>query len=105
MLIGSLVVTESESLDFFFTCFLFHCFQVASLFEDHSDLLDEFTRFLPDSSAAPLTQQVPYGRNSTQHYNERSSVTPTLRHIQMDNVIFFIYLFYCYLLYFDVFVI
>ncbi|XWS40811.1 hypothetical protein CRYUN_Cryun17cG0027500 [Craigia yunnanensis] len=58
--------------------------EVASLFKDHSDLLEEFTRFLPDSSAAPLTQQVPYGRNSTQHYNERGSVAPTLRHIQMD---------------------
>ncbi|KAG4128480.1 hypothetical protein ERO13_D09G023200v2 [Gossypium hirsutum] len=58
--------------------------EVASLFEDHPDLLDEFTRFLPDSQAAPMTQQVPYGRNSTQHYNERSSATPTLRQIQMD---------------------
>ncbi|KAE8689306.1 Paired amphipathic helix protein Sin3-like 2 [Hibiscus syriacus] len=58
--------------------------EVASLFEDHSDLLEEFTRFLPDSSAAPLTQQVPYGRNSTPRYNERSSATPNTRHAQMD---------------------
>ncbi|KAE8691549.1 Paired amphipathic helix protein Sin3-like 2 [Hibiscus syriacus] len=58
--------------------------EVASLFEDHSDLLEEFTRFLPDSSGAPLTQQVPYGRNSTQCYNERSSATPNMRHTQMD---------------------
>ncbi|OMO52741.1 Paired amphipathic helix [Corchorus olitorius] len=58
--------------------------EVAALFEDHPDLLDEFTRFLPDNSAAPSTHQVPYGRNSTQRYNERSSATPTLRHIQMD---------------------
>ncbi|MBA0601021.1 hypothetical protein Gorai_004213, partial [Gossypium raimondii] len=58
--------------------------EVASLFEDHPDLLDEFTRFLPDSSAAPLTEQVPYGRTSTQRYNEQSSATPTLQHIQMD---------------------
>ncbi|XVF58163.1 hypothetical protein PTKIN_Ptkin07bG0041300 [Pterospermum kingtungense] len=57
--------------------------EVASLFEDHADLLDEFRRFLPDSSAAPLTQ-APYSRNSTQRYNERSSAAPTLRHIQMD---------------------
>ncbi|KAG4151231.1 hypothetical protein ERO13_D04G052000v2 [Gossypium hirsutum] len=54
--------------------------EVASLFEDHPDLLDEFTRFLPDSSAAPLTEQVPYGRTSTQRYNEQSSATPTLQH-------------------------
>ncbi|KAK8710215.1 hypothetical protein V6N13_145550 [Hibiscus sabdariffa] len=58
--------------------------EVASLFEDHPDLLEEFTRFLPDSSAAPTIQQVPYGRNSTQRYNERSSAPPILRHIQMD---------------------
>ncbi|KAG8501559.1 hypothetical protein CXB51_003864 [Gossypium anomalum] len=58
--------------------------EVASLFDDHPDLLDEFTRFLPDSAAAPLTQQGPYGRTSTQRYNEQSSATPTLRHIQMD---------------------
>ncbi|KAK9038348.1 hypothetical protein V6N11_023224 [Hibiscus sabdariffa] len=58
--------------------------EVASLFEDHQDLLEEFTRFLPDSSAAPLTQQVPYGRNSTQRYIERSSATPNVRHTQID---------------------
>ncbi|KAE8667565.1 hypothetical protein F3Y22_tig00112399pilonHSYRG00011 [Hibiscus syriacus] len=58
--------------------------EVASLFENHSDLLEEFTRFLPDSSAAPLTQQVPYGHNSTQYYDERSSATPNMRHTQMD---------------------
>ncbi|TYH99630.1 hypothetical protein ES332_A11G079500v1 [Gossypium tomentosum] len=58
--------------------------EVASLFEDHPDLLEEFKRFLPDPSAAPLTQQVPYGQNSAQRYNERSSATATLRQIQMD---------------------
>ncbi|GMI99169.1 SIN3-like 2 [Hibiscus trionum] len=58
--------------------------EVASLFEDHPDLLEEFTRFLPDSSAAPTTQ-IPYGRNSTQRINERSSGATTSRHIQMDN--------------------
>ncbi|XVE83876.1 hypothetical protein DITRI_Ditri16bG0123300 [Diplodiscus trichospermus] len=57
--------------------------EVASLFENHPDLLEEFTRFLPDSSATPFAQ-VSYGRNSTQRYNERSSATTTLRHIQMD---------------------
>ncbi|KAK8566032.1 hypothetical protein V6N12_059575 [Hibiscus sabdariffa] len=58
--------------------------EVASLFEDHPDLLEEFTRFLPNSSAAPLTQQVTYGQNSSQRYNERNSATVTLRQIQMD---------------------
>ncbi|KAK8534022.1 hypothetical protein V6N12_047422 [Hibiscus sabdariffa] len=59
--------------------------EVASLFEDHPDLLEEFTRFLPDSSAAaPMTQEVAHGRISTQCYNERSPATPILRHTQMD---------------------
>ncbi|KAE8721221.1 hypothetical protein F3Y22_tig00016563pilonHSYRG00018 [Hibiscus syriacus] len=58
--------------------------EVASLFEDHPDLLEDFTRFLPNSSAAPLMQQVSYGQNSTQRYNERCSATVTLRQIQMD---------------------
>ncbi|GLT33331.1 hypothetical protein SLA2020_079300 [Shorea laevis] len=61
--------------------------EVAALFEDHPDLLEEFTRFLPSNSASPLTNEVPYGRNSTQaqRYNERSSAAaPTMRHIQMD---------------------
>ncbi|GMI99171.1 SIN3-like 2 [Hibiscus trionum] len=59
--------------------------EVASLFKDHPDLLEEFTRYLPDSSAAPTTQ-IPYGRNSTQGYNDHSSAAPTLPHIQMDKV-------------------
>ncbi|GMI68431.1 SIN3-like 2 [Hibiscus trionum] len=58
--------------------------EVASLFKDQPDLLEEFTRFLPDSSATPLTQQVPYGQNSTQRYNERISATPNVRHTQVD---------------------
>lgn len=61
-------------------------FQVATLFHKHPDLLEEFTRFLPDSSATPSTQ-LPYGRNSLPRFNERSSATPTLRQGHMDKVI------------------
>ncbi|KAF7802898.1 paired amphipathic helix protein Sin3-like 2 isoform X1 [Senna tora] len=56
--------------------------EVASLFEDHPDLLDEFTRFLPDTSATASTQHVPYGRSSFQRFNERSSTAPMMRPMQ-----------------------
>ncbi|KAJ4974388.1 hypothetical protein NE237_007562 [Protea cynaroides] len=54
--------------------------EVAALFRDHSDLLEEFTHFLPDSSAAVPPQHAPSGRNSFQ----RSSAMPTLRQIHGD---------------------
>ncbi|WCJ20882.1 Paired amphipathic helix protein Sin3-like 2 [Euphorbia peplus] len=58
--------------------------EVASLFEDHQDLLDEFTRFLPDTSMVPLPQNAQYGRTSIQRYNERSSTTLPLRQMHLD---------------------
>ncbi|KDP45427.1 hypothetical protein JCGZ_09676 [Jatropha curcas] len=58
--------------------------EVAALFEDHRDLLDEFTRFLPDTSVAPMTQTAPYGRNSIQRYNERNPTAPASRQMHMD---------------------
>jgi hypothetical protein len=54
-------------------------FQVATLFDDHPDLLDEFTRFLPDTA-----HNAPPVQNSFQ----RSSATPTLRQMHVDKVIF-----------------
>lgn len=62
------------------------CFQVASLFDDQPDLLDEFTRFLPDTSGTPSTHLVGYGRNSFPRFSERASGTPTLRQMHMDKV-------------------
>ncbi|KAJ8750132.1 hypothetical protein K2173_014047 [Erythroxylum novogranatense] len=53
--------------------------EVAALFEDHQDLLDEFTRFLPDNSASAMVQTVPYARNAT----HRNSVIP-LQQQQID---------------------
>ncbi|KAH7532571.1 hypothetical protein FEM48_Zijuj04G0034500 [Ziziphus jujuba var. spinosa] len=58
--------------------------EVASLFDDHPDLLDEFTRFLPDTSATPSTHLVGYGRASFPRISERASGTPTLRQMHMD---------------------
>lgn len=66
--------------------FCSNIFQVASLFEDHADLLEEFTRFLPDTSATSLSHNIPFVRNSTQRGNERSAGIPPLRQMQMDKV-------------------
>ncbi|WJX65521.1 hypothetical protein P8452_50176 [Trifolium repens] len=60
--------------------------EVATLFKEHRDLLEEFTRFLPDNSAAPSTQHAPFGRNSLQRFNERSSMTPMMRQMQAEKV-------------------
>ncbi|KAK7266241.1 hypothetical protein RIF29_18883 [Crotalaria pallida] len=57
--------------------------EVATLFKDHHDLLDEFTRFLPDTSGTHPTQH-PFGRNSLQRFNERSSPVPMMRPMQVD---------------------
>ncbi|KAL7611565.1 hypothetical protein Lser_V15G07715 [Lactuca serriola] len=54
--------------------------EVASLFDDHPDLLDEFTRFLPDASAAASAHQASLGR----HAYDRSSGGAPLRLAQMD---------------------
>ncbi|XP_059670241.1 paired amphipathic helix protein Sin3-like 2 isoform X2 [Cornus florida] len=56
--------------------------EVAALFEDHSDLLEEFTKFLPDASAT--AQHVPFGRHSFHRYDERSSAVPTARQTHVD---------------------
>ncbi|KAL3526003.1 hypothetical protein ACH5RR_014375 [Cinchona calisaya] len=58
--------------------------EVAALFEDHPDLLDEFTRFLPDSSAAASAPHTSFGRHPFHRHVERSSAVPTLRQSQMD---------------------
>ncbi|CAJ2665561.1 unnamed protein product [Trifolium pratense] len=58
--------------------------EVATLFKEHRDLLEEFTRFLPDNSAAPSTQHAPFGRNSLQRFNERSSMAPMMRQMQAE---------------------
>ena len=57
-------------------------FQVASLFEDHPDLLEEFTCFLPDSSGigSHLSKGISVPRR-----DEKSSV---VRHIKVYVLLF-----------------
>ncbi|XP_021604424.1 paired amphipathic helix protein Sin3-like 4 isoform X3 [Manihot esculenta] len=56
--------------------------EVATLFQDHSDLLVEFTHFLPDSSAAASAHYAPSVRNSI--LRDRSSAMPTMRQMHVD---------------------
>lgn len=56
--------------------------EVARLFQDHPDLLVEFTHFLPDASAAASTHYPPSGRNSM--LRDRSSAMPTMRQMHVD---------------------
>ncbi|XP_076936872.1 paired amphipathic helix protein Sin3-like 2 isoform X2 [Bidens hawaiensis] len=58
--------------------------EVASLFYDHPDLLDEFTRFLPDASAAASTHHSSFLRQTYNRYDERSSAMGPHRHTQID---------------------
>ncbi|XP_021999278.1 paired amphipathic helix protein Sin3-like 2 isoform X1 [Helianthus annuus] len=57
--------------------------EVASLFDDHQDLLEDFTRFLPAASAAASAHHASL-RNSYQRYDERSSAVVPLRPGQHD---------------------
>ncbi|KAJ6845405.1 paired amphipathic helix protein Sin3-like 4 [Iris pallida] len=59
--------------------------EVATLFQDHVDLLEEFTHFLPDPSGT-AGQQLLSGRGLMRR-EERSGMTPTMptmRHSHMD---------------------
>ncbi|GAB4827456.1 hypothetical protein Ancab_034340 [Ancistrocladus abbreviatus] len=58
--------------------------EVSQLFEDHPDLLDEFRRFLPDTSSATSGHHAQHARNTFQRYDERSSAIPTSRQMHMD---------------------
>ncbi|KQK08163.1 hypothetical protein BRADI_2g40052v3 [Brachypodium distachyon] len=53
--------------------------EVATLFHDHSDLLEEFKHFLPDTSAAPQVLTVPRGVSVKQ--GDRSPIMPSARNI------------------------
>ncbi|KAL0395669.1 UNVERIFIED_CONTAM: Paired amphipathic helix protein Sin3-like 2 [Sesamum calycinum] len=58
--------------------------EVAALFDDQPDLLDEFTRFLPDTSATVSGPHASFGRHSFHRYDEKSSVMPMMRQSLMD---------------------
>ncbi|XP_021652207.2 paired amphipathic helix protein Sin3-like 4 isoform X2 [Hevea brasiliensis] len=56
--------------------------EVATLFQDHNDLLLEFTHFLPDSSATSSVHYSPSVRNSI--LRDRSSAMPAMRQTHVD---------------------
>uniref|UniRef100_A0A1J3CP36 Paired amphipathic helix protein Sin3-like 1 n=1 Tax=Noccaea caerulescens TaxID=107243 RepID=A0A1J3CP36_NOCCA len=56
--------------------------EVSILFEGHSDLLEEFTRFLPAS--LPSHSAAQYSRSQAQRYNERGSGPPLIRQMQVE---------------------
>ncbi|KAF8407976.1 hypothetical protein HHK36_007116 [Tetracentron sinense] len=58
--------------------------EVAVLFHEHRDLLDEFIHFLPDTSATAPAQHAPSGRNYFMRHDERSSAIPPLRQMHVD---------------------
>lgn len=58
--------------------------EVSQLFEDHPDLLDEFTRFLPDNSGAAATHHSQHARSIFPRSDERSSVMPSSRQMHVD---------------------
>ncbi|KAJ8457998.1 hypothetical protein OPV22_030924 [Ensete ventricosum] len=57
--------------------------EVAALFQNHQDLLEEFTHFLPDASATYAPHDAYSGRGFAQR-DDRSSLMPTARHIHGD---------------------
>lgn len=67
--------------------------QVAALFDDHPDLLDEFIRFLPDASAVASAHNASVGRQLLNRYDERSSAVLAQRGTPMDKVIFTLFFF------------
>lgn len=64
-----------------------YLFQVSALFQDHPDLLGEFTHFLPDTSGTASIQVAPSQRNSM--LRDRSSAMPPMRQMLVDKVYFY----------------
>nr|GMD56502.1 paired amphipathic helix protein Sin3-like 2 isoform X1 [Ipomoea batatas] len=58
--------------------------EVADLFQQHPDLLEEFIKFLPDTSATGSATNPSFGRQPFHRFDERSSAMPTLRPSHMD---------------------
>ncbi|KAL9230128.1 hypothetical protein vseg_005517 [Gypsophila vaccaria] len=59
--------------------------EVSQLFEDHSDLLEEFTRFLPNnSSPATVHHFTLNGRSNLQSYDERAGALSTSQPMHVD---------------------
>lgn len=73
---------------------LINCLQVAALFDDHADLLEEFTRFLPDTSATAPAPHASFGRHPFNRYDDRSSALPAMRQSHLDKVFSPLYSFF-----------
>ncbi|KAK4402875.1 Paired amphipathic helix protein Sin3-like 2 [Sesamum angolense] len=58
--------------------------EVSVLFQEHADLLVEFTHFLPDTSGAASIQYPQPGRNHTLNGDDRGSPMTASRPIQID---------------------
>ncbi|KAF3599601.1 hypothetical protein F2Q69_00039334, partial [Brassica cretica] len=58
--------------------------KVSILFEGHSDLLEEFTRFLPAS--LPSHSAAQHSRSQAQRYNDPRSGPPLIRQMQVEKV-------------------
>ncbi|XP_077237908.1 paired amphipathic helix protein Sin3-like 3 [Tasmannia lanceolata] len=61
--------------------------EVALLFHDHDDLLEDFTHFLPDTSPTAPIHLAPSGRNSSciiLRREKRNSAMPPIRHLHTD---------------------
>ncbi|RAL40892.1 hypothetical protein DM860_008590 [Cuscuta australis] len=58
--------------------------EVADLFQQHPDLLAEFIKFLPDTSATGSATNPSLGRQSVHRFDERSSPMSTLRPSHVD---------------------
>ncbi len=93
MLLVLVIVLQNFSFEVFENLIIvidiFYLFQVAALFQDHNDLLDEFTHFLPDSSATASTHFAQSGRNSM--LRDRSSAMPIMRQMHVDKVCVVLY--------------
>ncbi|WVZ22204.1 hypothetical protein V8G54_000748 [Vigna mungo] len=55
--------------------------EVAALFQDHADLLEEFTHFLPDTSGTAFNH---YASTRNPLLRDRSSAMPTLRQMHVE---------------------
>lgn len=53
--------------------------EVSQLFEDQPDLLEEFTRFLPDNSSSAAVNHSQQVRSNLHRFDERSSAVPVSR--------------------------
>ncbi|XP_028775290.1 paired amphipathic helix protein Sin3-like 2 [Neltuma alba] len=58
--------------------------EVSSLLDNHPDLLEEFTRFVPNYFTPPSIQRAAYGQNLVQCFNEQNSATAIKQQLQLD---------------------